>query len=81
MKQIVKRYFTLNLRLLASRTLNEIIRNLTLMQKDEFIKEYTEWKETWKEALNKRSQLKNGKTRYRHRRLKSAVRSFDFYLP
>lgn len=51
------------------------------MQKSDFMKEYTAWKETWKETLDKRSQLKNGKTRYRHRRLRSAVRSIDFYLP
>ena len=57
------------------------MKNLTSLQKDDFIQKYTEWKETWKETLNKRSQLKNGKTRYRHRRLRSAVRSLDFYMP
>ncbi len=81
MKQIVKRYLTLNPRLLASRALNDIMRNMTSMQKDDFLKEYTEWKETWKLTLDKRSLLKNGKTRYRHRRLRSAMRSLDFYLP
>lgn len=81
MKQIVKRYLTQNPRLLASRALNDLMKNLTSVQKDDFIKEYTEWKETWKKTLNKRSQLKNGKTRYRHRRLRSAVRGIDFYLP
>lgn len=81
MKQIVKRYLTLNPRLLASRALNDIMKNLTSMQKNNFIEEYNKWKETWKDTLNKRSQLKNGKTRYRHRRLRSVVRSIDFYLP
>lgn len=81
MMQIVKRYLTLNPRLLASRALNGIIKKLTSIKKDDFIKEYTAWKETWKDTLNKRSELKNGKTRYRHRRLRSAVRSIDFYLP
>lgn len=81
MKQIVKRYLTLNPRLLASRALKNIIKNMTSMQKEDFIKEYTSWKETWDETLNKRSQLKNGKTRYRHRRLRTAVHSIDFYLP
>lgn len=79
--QIVKRYLTLNPRLLASRALNAIMKSLTSVQKDYFVKEYTSWKETWKDTLNKRSLLKNGKTRYRHRRLRSAVRSIDFYLP
>ena len=81
MKQIVKRYLTLNPRLLASRALNDIMKNLTSKQKSDFMKEYATWKEKWKETLDKRSQLKNGKTRYRHRRLRSAVRSIDFYLP
>ena len=81
MKQIVKRYLTQNPRLLASRALNDIMKNLTSMQKSDFMNEYAIWKETWKETLDKRSQLKNGKTRYRHRRLRSAVRSIDFYLP
>lgn len=81
MKQIVKRYLTLNPRLLASRALNDIMKNMTSMQKDDFLKEYTEWKEAWKLTLDKRSLLKNGKTRYRHRRLRSAMRSLDFYLP
>lgn len=81
MKQIVKRYLTLNPRLLASRALNDIMKSLTSVPKDNFIQMYTEWKETWKGTLNKRSLLKNGKTSYRHRRLRSAVRSIDFYLP
>ena len=67
MKQIVKRYLTLNPRLLASRVLNGIVKNMTSMQKDDFVKEYTDRKETWKLTLDKRSLLKNGKTRYRHR--------------
>lgn len=81
MKQIARRYLTLNPRLLASRALNDIMKHLTSAQKDDFIQKYTEWKEIWKETLNKRSRLKNGKTRYRHRRLRSAVRSLDFYMP
>ena len=81
MKQIVKRCLTMNPKLLASRALNVIMKGLTSVQKYDFIQMYTEWKATWEETLNKRSQLKNGKTRYRHRRLRSAVRSLDFYMP
>lgn len=80
-KQIVKRHITLNPKLLAARALNEIMKNLTSMSKDDFVKKYTSWKESWKDTLNKRSVLKNSKTRYRHRRLRTAVRSIDFYLP
>lgn len=81
MKQIIKRYLTKNPRLLAARSLNDLMKNLSLMSKEDFIKEYTLWKETWIDTLNKRSQLKNGKTRYRHRRLRTAMRSIDFHLP
>ena len=81
MKQIVRRYITLNPRLLSARALNVIINNLTTKSKDDFVREYKSWKEEWKDTLNKRSQLKNGKTRYRHRRLRAAMHSLDFYLP
>ena len=81
MKQIVRRYITLNPRLLAARGLNGLLAGLTRMPKERFLRDYTAWKETWKATLNKRSQLKDGRTRYRHRRLRSAVRSIDFYLP
>lgn len=46
MKQIVNRYLTLNPRLLASRALIDIMKNLTSMQKEDFIEEYNRWKET-----------------------------------
>ena len=52
MKQIVKRYITLNTRLLASRAQNEMMRGLTTVQKDDFIHMYTEWKETWKTCVS-----------------------------
>ena len=81
MKQIVRRYITQNPRLLSARALNVIINNLTTKSKDDFVREYKSWKEEWKDTLNKRSQLKNGKTRYRHRRLRAAMHSLDFYLP
>lgn len=81
MMRIVKRYLTANPKLLASRALSGIIKSLPLTRKDDFVKDFAEWKETWKDTLNRRSQLKNGRTRYRHRRLRSAVRSIDFYLP
>ena len=81
MKQIVRRYITQNPRLLSARALNVIINNLTTKSKDDFVREYKSWKEEWKDTLNKRSQLKNGKTRYRHRRLRAAMHSLDFSLP
>lgn len=81
MKQIIKRYLTLNPRLLAARDLKSLMERLTLEGKDDFIKEYEAWKNEWKDTLNKRTELKNGKSHYRHRRLRSAMNSIDFYLP
>lgn len=81
MKQIVKRYLTLNPRLLAARALKELMDCLTVMRKDDFEDAYGRWKEEWADTLNKRSEQKDGKRRYRHRRLRAAVHSVDFYLP
>ena len=81
MRQIVKRYLTLHPKLLAARELKELISKLTKMEKADFETEYSRWKTTWKDTLNRRSQLKSGKTRFTHRRLRSAMHSIDFYLP
>lgn len=50
MRQIVRRYLTQNPRLLASRALNDIMKDLTHVKKDDFIQKYAEWKEKWKES-------------------------------
>ncbi len=81
MKQIVKRYLTLHPKLLAARDLKAMMERLPKKSKEEFEDEYTQWKITWKDTLNKRSQLKSGKTQFTHRRLRSAMHSIDFYLP
>ena len=81
MKQIVKRYLTLHPRLLAARDLKGLMSKLTKIQKADFEAEYCQWKQTWKDTLNRRSILKSGKTRFTHRRLRSAMHSIDFYLP
>lgn len=80
-KQIVRRYLTLNPRLRATRALKDLMDRLTTSSKDELVKNYEEWKNTWEETLQKRSVLKNGQKRFRHRRLRSAMHSIDFYLP
>lgn len=81
MKQIVKRYLTLNPSLLAARELKALMESLTKKRKEVFEENYKMWKETWKDTLNRRSHLKSGKTRFTHRRLRSAMHSIDFYLP
>ena len=81
MQQIVRRYLTLHPKLLAARELKALMSKLTKMGKADFEAEYGGWKATWKDTLNRRSQLKSGKTQYTHRRLRSAMHSIDFYLP
>lgn len=81
MKQIVRRYLTLNPRLRAARELKELLDALTSSREEDFQKRYAQWKELWKETLERRSVLKDGKTSYTHKRLRSAMHSVDFYLP
>ena len=81
MKQIVKRYLTLHPKLLAARELKVLMSKLTRTDKVDFEEEYSRWKTIWKDTLNRRSQLKSGKTQFTHRRLRSAMHSIDFYLP
>ena len=81
MKQIVRRYVTQSPKLLAARELNVLMRELTKLSEEEFTARYELWKMRWNATLNRRSLLKSGKTQYTHRRLRSAMRSIDFYLP
>ena len=81
MKQIIRRYLTLNPRLLAARSLKDLVSSLTSRHRDEFVKEYKAWKLEWKDTIGKRTLLKDGSRRYRHRRLRSAMSSLGFYLP
>ena len=80
MKQIVRRYLTLNPRLKAARALKELMGTLTVSDKATFEEAYQGWKEEWHDTLCHRSRLKSGKTQYTHKRLRSAMRSIDFYL-
>lgn len=81
MRQIIRRYLTQHPKLKAARALNDLVASMTSSGGDEFKEEYRQWKETWKDTLQRRSELKSGKTRYTHRRLRSAMHSLDFYLP
>lgn len=81
LKQIIRRYLTQNPRLMAARELKELVEFLPYAQEADFVKRYKEWKETWIETIERRSILKSGKTRYTHKRLRSAMHSIDFFLP
>lgn len=82
MKQIVFRYLTKNPRLKAAIALEVLIMRLTTIKKEDFIKEYTNWKQMWSDVIRKRSVSKRtGKEHYTHRRLRTTMYSIDFYLP
>ena len=81
MKQIVRRYLTLNPKMLASRDLKALVDKLHRILESDFKKEYQEWKDKWKDIIAHRSLHKDGKMHYTHRRLRAAMNSIDFYLP
>ena len=81
MKQIVRRYLTLNPKMLASRELKDLTAGLHRADEADFKKDYQAWKEKWKDTINHKSLHKDGKMHYTHRRLRAAMNSLDFYLP
>ena len=81
MSQIIKRYLTRNPKLLAARALKELMSGLKDHTEASFTKSFDEWKSTWREVIERRSILKDGKSRYRHRRLRSAMLRVEFYQP
>lgn len=82
MKQIIMRYLTKNPRIKASASLLMIINKLHKLTRAEFEQEYERWKTEYENTIKKRSTSSaTGKTRYTHKRLRSAMRSIDFFLP
>lgn len=81
MRQIVRRYLSKHPRLIAARELNGLLSGLANKRKDDFEEEYRQWKARWDGMLNRRSTLRSGKTRFTHRKLRSAMHSVNFYLP
>lgn len=81
MKQITRRYLTQNPRLKAARALKGLMDTLAGASQNAFERDYQAWKEEWHDTLFRRTHLKSGKTRYTHKRLRSAMHSIDFYLP
>ncbi len=81
MLQIVRRYLTKHPKMIASRELLSLCEAMIYLDKEDWINEYSKWKDCWKDFLNKRTVHKNGKTYYLHRRLRTLVSSINFYLP
>lgn len=81
MRQIVTRYLTRNPRLKASKALAGIMAELTSSSKMAFVEAFQNWKHTYHITINRRTLLKNGRTKFTHQRLHTAMRSIEFFLP
>jgi len=81
MKQIIRRYLTLNPKMHASKELKALVDRLHKANEADFKKDYQEWKEKWKNTISHKSLHKDGKMHYTHQRLRAAMNSLNFYLP
>ncbi len=73
---IVTRYITRKPRIEASKELKEIINLLPKTDKDSFFGTLNDWYNKWKDFINERAiNPQTGKSRYVHKRLRSAYRS------
>ena len=81
MKQIIRRYLTLNPKMHASKELKALVDRLHKANEADFKKDYQEWKEKWKNTISHKSLHKDGKRHYTHQRLRAAMNSLNFYLP
>ena len=81
MKQIIRRYLTLNPKMHASRELKQLADRLHKADEADFKRDYQDWKEKWKDTIGHKSLHKDGKAHYTHQRLRAAMNSMNFYLP
>ncbi len=81
-KQTVQRYISKNPNLLASKELAIIVKKLTKSKRNEFEDLLFEWHKKWDDFLKEKSlNIKTGKKRYTHSRLRSAYFSLKRNLP
>ena len=81
MRQIVTRYLIRNPRLKASWALGEVMKGLTRSTRIGFEEAFLDWKRMYSGTINRRTMLKNGKTKYTHQRLHTAMLSIEFFMP
>ena len=61
MKQMIRRYLTLNLKMHAGRELRELVGGLHKANEADFKKDYQAWKEKWKDTIGHKSLHKDGR--------------------
>lgn len=81
MVAIVRRKITKKPQLVAGQELLGLVYRLKDMGRDDFIREFNEWKSQWKDFLAEKTiNPLTGSSSYTHRRLHSAMCSVSFYL-
>ena len=88
-KATIRRYLTLNPKLECSLKLKELIKNLCSYNKEEFTKEFNDLENKYKDFLKEKTEIttesvdctKIIKTTYKHKRIRSAIRSLKTNLP
>jgi len=79
---IIRRYITINPKLEAGKELKAIVKLLTKTDKESFIGLFNEWLYKWDTFLKERRiDAETGKSRYVHKRLRSACLSIKRNLP
>ncbi len=79
---IVRRYITKNPRLPASIELKELVRLMTITDKESFEGALNNWHSKWNQFLKERTiNPETGKSKYTHARLRSAYKSLKNNLP
>jgi hypothetical protein len=79
---IVRRYITLNPKLEAGKELKELMKLLCDSDKESFIGAFNQWLDRWDKFLKERVVDPNtGKSRYAHKKLRSAYLSIKRNLP
>ena len=78
---IVRRYLTKKPKLQASKELWELVLLLTKTDKESFEGGLIAWHSKWESFLNERKVESSGKSRYVHKKLRSAYRSLKTNLP
>jgi len=81
MMQIARRYLTKKPKLIAARELKFLLYGLTSYREDEFRRLYDNWEKRWKETIDRRTNGKNGRSFFTHKRLRTIVNSIHFYMP
>ena len=74
-QRIIQRYLTQKPELPASIELLELSKQLTATDKDSFIGAFNDWENRWESFLKERLIDSNGKSRYTHKKLRSAYLS------